>query len=327
MLLIVGQAGMNFCSTLFEPFEKFNLLFFMRFSEAFIRTAAILSLFFWFEFSLITVLYAYVIGKIAATALSLPFVLILLSKVEQSVASEKRYLLLDILKKHGKWESLINLLQTMTANLTPWVINLFVSTEGVALYSFVQKINSLFIKALPVRSALFPIIIHSVETSKELASMIVTKARKYLALVYVLVYLLSYLFMGVVIHHFVPLYSDAESLFRISMLRLFIDAFSLGHSPFFYALKKQKITFAINMYAIGASVLLQFLFTYLWGLTGTILSILVLALSITIVREYILNRLLGFPITRLKDLFTFDKYDKLLLDQVKTKLLRIARPQ
>ena len=323
VFLIVGQIGMNFTSIMFEAYERFNYSLAAKITEAAVRLGIVLSFFVWFSFSLQSVFWAYIIGKLVAMGLSVVLGLTLFRSQRDTAGSattEEKGVLVSILKRHGKWEMVSHILKTGANNLAPWLLNFLVSTEGVALYAFVMKINSLFGAALPVRSALFPIFSHSIATSKKLAIAIATKLKKYLFVTYFVLYALIFFFVDPFIAVFAPQYGDAGNLVRLAMLHLFVDVLTLGQPVVFYALKKQKMNFAISSYAVGATVVTQILFTYLWGIEGLILSWLFVGLSLVVVREYVLRAKLDFPLLNLRACVEFDEYDRMLLRQIGERL-------
>lgn len=323
--MIVGQAGMNYASAFLESVEKFGASFWVKFSESLVRTVAIFSLFLWFGFSLPTVLMAYLLGKVCASVLSLVFIIPTMQKLKHAHGVGDKYLLLRILRGHGKWESALTFLQTISTNLIPWIVNHLISTEAVALFAFVQKINGLFIRTVPVRSAIFPIVVHSVQKSRTLAATIITKARKYLIIFYLVVYFVSCVSAGFVFDHLTPQYAAASSLIYISMLKLFVDALSLGQSPVFYALKMQKVTFFMSILVISATLVTQTLFTWQWGVSGLVSSIVLLSLTTTLVKEYILYTRYNFPLINIRDLFVFDQYDKMLLSAIQKRFEKYTK--
>lgn len=323
--LIIGQAGLNYANVAFESFERFDLIFWTNFSETVLRVCLIASLYLVFGFTLQTVLWSYVIAKVVAFFGSIPKIIRLSATGTQGDGGES--MLLGMFKKHGKWEVASAFFSTATSNVWPWIINSFVSIEGVALYAFVQKINSVIVKVLPVRDALFPILIHSIEKSRHLAGVIMTKAKKYLFLFYLVVYALSFVFFGMFIALFMPQYADAEGLIKLSMLRLFIDVFSLGQMPVFYALRKQKLVFYWGIVVSVLMVFTQVLFTYWWGLTGMVSSVLFVTAVNAVCREYLLTVRYNFPVFRPRELFTFDAYDKVVIERLLKKFTRTAPQQ
>ncbi len=310
--LICTQTAMNVQGVVFESHEKFSYLLVQNLSEAACRFFIIVSYFFWFGFSLQSVLYAHILAKLGAFIIGLPLAYLILQRNDVTMSRES--VLWPILRRHGKWESSQALFDTVMNNVGPWIVNVFVSTEGVALYAFAWKINSALVRFLPVRSALFPILVHSIEKSKELACLIITKAKKYLFLVYLLFYCVIFIGAGPVIDTFAPQYHGADMLIRLTMLRLFIDTISLGQSPVFYALKQQKVVFTLALMSRPMLLLGQIIGTYYFGISGNIVGILSATFLFVVIREYILVRRFHFPMMNWKSLFIYDQYDTMLLN-------------
>jgi len=107
------------------------------------------------------------------------------------------------------------------------------------------------------------------------------------------------------------------------MLRLFIDVFSLGQLPVLYVLRQQKLIFNIGIFMIVYMLVTQVVFTYLFGVTGMILSVLTATFTNALIREYILRTRFNYPVFEWSKLWTFDNYDRMILDKIKHKIFKI----
>lgn len=320
VLLITAQVGMNVPQAIFESHEKFAFTFSTIFSESLIRAILIIGIFFWSQLTLWTVLWAYIISKCIGALLSIFLAAITLKAV--SIERDKNSVLYRIFRGHGKWEASKVILSTAAGNATPWIVQFFVGTEGVAIYSFVLKIRSIFIKVVPLRSVLFPIIAHSIEKNWKLASKIITKAKKYLFFLYLVIYGFIFILIDLVVAKFAPQYTGSEYLVMLAMLKIFIDVFSLGQGAILYALKEQKLMFGMGMANMVSITIAQIIFTKTFGIAGAIMSVIVVALFSVVFREYVLAKRFHFPITTWKEFWAFDEYDKLILKQLKARLLK-----
>lgn len=320
--LIASQTVINVCRSVLKGLEQFVVLFTTSVLESVLRLLAVLSMLYFFDLSLGFVLWAYVISKIASAAYSLSCAVIHLKSYSfgAEVSGIK-----EILRQHGKWESAMSFVSVVTDKAPVWIINTLISTEMVALYAFAKRVNSIFVKMLPVRNALFPILVNSIKTNRDQAAIIITKAKKYLFIIYGVAYVAVLLLAEPIVSTFLPKYSGVELLVYIAMLRLFVDVYSLGQSPVFYALKQQKLTFMINLVSIPSLLVSQFVGAIMFGVVGMMISARLVILFFAFVREIILVRKFNFPITRWKSLFLFDKYDRLIIAQFKNTLRKFLR--
>lgn len=323
VFLIIGQIGMNFTSVIFETYEKFNYSLLSKFCESFGRMIVILILFFWFGFTLSSVLWAYVIGKLFATLVSIPLAYMVIAVPSTDVAP--RGVLWGIIRKHGKWEMVSQILGTIAGSIAPWVVKVFISTEAVALFAFVQKVNTLCVSIFPIRSVLFPILSHSIRKNRETAALVATKIKKYLLIAYFAFYVVIFLGIDTVIFYLAPQYQSVAWLVKLTMLHLFVDILTLGQSIVLYALKKQKINFFLTSYGIVTTLLSQIVFTYLWGLGGLVLSWLFVGVTLGLLREYVLRTRLHYSLLHMRELFTYDYYDRFLITYLRTWVVTLWR--
>lgn len=322
-LFSFAQLAMNFTSIMFESYEKFDYSFYAKTVEAVTRTLIVFSFFFVFGFSLHSVLWAYVIGKLMAALISVPIALGLV--VASPVPREERKILFRIIKKHGKWEMLSKVFRVCADNSAPWVVNFFVSTEAVALFAFVQKINTFFTSALPVRGILAPILSRSIAESRERAVYIATKLKKYMLVIYTFFYVLIFFFTEPFLAAFVPQYIGAVNMILLAMLHLFIDILTMGQPVVFYALKQQKINFKMAVYSTISTLSAQALCTYVWGASGPIIAWLFVGVTGGSYREYLLRTKLHFSLLHFRSLITYDDYDRFVIAQIKEKLSHVLR--
>ncbi len=319
VFLIIGQVVLNLTSVVFEAYERFDFSLAQKTGEALIRTIAVCSLYLWIGFSLHSVLWAYVIAKCVTASVSI-FGVAHLFPHEAEVIREYRGILMNIVRKHGKWEMFSSLSLTITDNIGPWLVNFLVSTESVAIVAFAQKVSSIFGALFPVRGTLFPILSHSIATSKELAIVIATKVKKYSMMIAIVFYFGVVLFIRPVIDIFSPQYGAAVMLIDLAMLRIFIDVLTLGQSAVLYSLKKQKLNFALSLASSVMSAVSQLVCILLFGARGVILSSLLVSFLNGAFREYVLITRLHFSLLDWKALVRFDEHDRVLLAQLRTRL-------
>lgn len=322
VFLIIVQTALNLEQSILEGHEKFFNLFVLRLVDPLVRLAAMVTLVLWLDLSLLLVLWAYVISKFVAILFGLPVLFSLLRGYSKNEVSSTAGLW-QVMSRHGKWEAGKSLIAILSEKAPIWIVNTFLSTEAVAIYAFVKKIHSVLAKMLPVRSAIFPILVNSIETSHSLASIIITKAKKYLFIVYVILYVSVFISAEFVIETFLPQYSGAEIFLYVTLLRLFVGVLSLGQTAAFYALKKQKFVFHISLISIPLMLIAQLAGTYYFGLMGMIWSILLTALVGVLTKEYVLYKKFNFHVTKWDKLFVFDQYDRIFLNQIFKRLRKI----
>ncbi|OHA15162.1 MAG: hypothetical protein A3G52_03470 [Candidatus Taylorbacteria bacterium RIFCSPLOWO2_12_FULL_43_20] len=328
---VIGQISMNFISVIFEAYERFKSSALFQFGEAFIRFVVVLSLFH-FGFTLLSVFMAYIISKILVVVLSVPFAMRAINNDSEMRFSRepdvpKKNLVWDIIKKHGKWEMVRDFPSKITGIAAPWLLRITISNEAVGLFSFAQKIYSFISSAFPLTSIIFPIISRSISENVEKTKLIIVKAQKYLLYLYLPMYIAAYVMIGPIIKTFIPHYIAAVLLIKIVLFDLFIDAFSVGQSAVLYGLKQQKLSLLINMIMQVIILASQIVLITSLGVVGASISVLVTGFSSYLLRRYILEKKLNFsPASGWRVFFTYDEYDKLIVDKIKNNLFRYACP-
>ncbi len=319
--LLVGQIVMNFCSISYEVYERFDLSVYSAVGEAIARLICIGTLFLFFEITVETVVWAYAVSKLVAGTGGSFLSLSLLRSYAHTMYEGN--VLLSIIRRHGKWEMISKVFQSLSDSFVPWLIAYFTTLEGVAMVTFAQRINSFCISIFPARAVLFPILTHSIATSKDLAAIIASKVKKYLIALYAVFYIVIWVGLDSFIALAAPQYAGASPFVRLALLHLFLDVFTLGQGPAFYALKKQKFNFVMNMYTFVATIITQVLFIYLWGTAGFFLSMLFITASQLGIREYVLITRYNSSLINMRALLTFDEHDRRIFEEAERRIRSI----
>lgn len=320
-LLIVGQLLMNFCTISFEVYERFDLSLFTATGEALMRLVVMIAIVAVGDLTVVTALWAYAAGK-ACSASGSAFLAVRLLRTATGEAPE-RSILLAIIRKHGKWEMATKGAAAFIEAAAPWIIVYFAALEGVAFASFAQRTTAFITALVPVRTVMFPILAHSIAVSKELAVRVATKVKKYLLCVYIVLYAVIFVAVEPVTALFAPQYVGAAWLVRITTLQLFIEVFTLGQSVAFYALKQQRLSFMLGVYASVSALASQIIFASLWGTPGFLASRLFVSASGGVIREYILTTRLKYALFTPRALFRFDEDDRRIIGEILARIRRM----
>lgn len=320
VVLVIGQAGMNFSSLTFEAYEKFNYSALLQFLEGFIRFFFLLALYA-IGFSLSSVLWAYVLSKVVAALLLVPSLVKTITPPAREVVSPD-HTTLKIIRRHGKWEMFKTVTNVVTDNIWPWLVNVFVSTEAVALFAFSQKIYSTVTTVFPIKKVIFPAISSTIAHSRETSHLIIAKAQKVL-LALSLPVGLGLLFLSYpIVQIWFPEYLPAVIFIQLSSLHLLVEVFSLGQTEVFYALKEQRWAFMVSMTVIFVRIISQIALIYFLGIIGVVVSWLLVSFLSAFLRELVLVYKLKFPLWNWRAFFTYDEYDRIILQMVRQKISR-----
>jgi O-antigen/teichoic acid export membrane protein len=313
-ILVIGQISMNYISITFDAYEKFSYSALFQFGESFFRFILIISLLF-FGFSLYSILWVYAGAKILVSSFGFFYSMSLLGRKEKEIT--ENYIFYTI-KRHGKWELIRNIPARVINNIWPWMLRIVSGNEAVGLFAFSQKIYSFVVGVIPLNSILFPVICSSLGKDKNIAFIIIAKAKKYLFILYTLIYIGIFILIKPLINLFAPEYLGSIFIIKVLMLDLYNDVISVGQSAIIYAYKKQKINLVITIINEIIQLLSQFIFSYLFKAVGLALSSLLTGFSAYILRNIVLRKNLKINLhLKFKEIFRIDEYDRMILEKFK----------
>ena len=176
VFFIISQIFFSFILLFLEANEKFKESSSLQVLESFSRI--ILVFFLINNLSVESVLLIYSVSKLIAFLGGVIY--ILFNKVNFFITKDmaEKKVLWGIIKKHGKWEILRNMMDGFIGPFKIWIIKIFISVDGVAVYDLAKNIYSAIIGIFPVKAVLFPIISRLIN-QREKIQIIVAKAEKY----------------------------------------------------------------------------------------------------------------------------------------------------
>ena len=108
-------------------------------------------------------------------------------------------------------------------------------------------------------------------------------------------------------------------------LKLLFDVLSLGQGPLLSALRKQNVTFLLQMISLPLAMLTYIAFVQWFGLIGSVFSTLFMLLFQNIVREWYINAKLAIHTWDVRSFFSFDEYDRVVLRKLKNGVFRVLK--
>jgi len=313
VLFVFGQYFVNFFINLLKSFEEFAKVAIIEVVEPLFRAFALVVMLFTVGINLENAFVVYILSKWVAILFGIILSAGTTINIYRSgtiTQNEIQYLI----KRHGKWMILRNMIDQLIANAPAWLVNHFLTTSEVALYGVARKIFSIFSKVLPVQSVIFPIISKNIHNDK-IISFIIQKARKYYMIFSISIIIAVWLLIDWAIIVVIPEYFAVSLLVKIIFLKLILDAIGLGQKSILFAHRKQKFQFFLFLYGAVQRIILLIIFIYYWGLVGLVISTLIhTSILIMIKRIYIQrNSWIKFD---LLNYFKFDSYDKLILKKI-----------
>lgn len=221
---------------------------------------------------------------------------------------------------HGKWAIASDYINNFSQSIRPFVVRAFVGTEAVALISVAQNFIAAVKSVFPMREVLTPILPRSGDDPEKLAAQI-NRATKYATFGYVAVGIAAALGIPVLTHLFFPKYFPSLPFFYLLLAGLPFFGFRSVALPVFYALKQQRMLMVITASRTVAIAALNIFLTYLFGLWGAATEMVLIGVLTAPAYARAIHRILPQWQWRWKDLVTFDAYDRVVLADIRNRVL------
>jgi len=317
-LLIFAQYLRNAFNLIFQIHQKFGSLSLLGIVEVAARFAAVIIFWQLSALTVHTVLLSYVIATAVSILIAVPQVIRTLAYFREA-PREPGGVIWPILTRHGKWQMGLDIASSMISNVKYWLIKIFLSTEAVAVFSVAQSMYSAVASLLPLKSVMFPII---AEHSGDIPTMrqLVQRSTKYSLIFYFGLLIFSVLIAPPFIIIFFPKYLIGILIFQLMALRLPLNAFSISQAPLLIVLKEQRYLFFLSLVNTASMLLFLPLLMSTLGLPGVVIEWLITVLIVIVLREIFLRRKHQLASVSLKSFFTVDKYDKMVVRRLLSKL-------
>jgi O-antigen/teichoic acid export membrane protein len=195
--------------------------------------------------------------------------------------AEAREAVKDLFARHGKWALLDDFVMNSSKSVRPFIVKFFAGVEAVALISVAQTLLSHVTALFPIRDVLTPVLPRLADGSGQVPLAMLNRTIKYSILGNVLTGLLGALAIPVIVYLLFPQYLYSIPLFYILLVGLPFLGFRSVALPIFYALKEQRTIFKLTILRLVLMVPLAVLLTYLLGVWGAAMELMLLGVSIT----------------------------------------------
>lgn len=260
------------------------------------------------------VIWSYVFGSMVSIMVALPSVYRTILPY-LTYTTTKRNMLWMVIRQHGKWQGVIQMITSAINSLRYHFINVIISTEAVALYSVAQSMFSVLTSLLPIKTVIAPLIARRLHDKAHIRSFI-EKASKYTFATYVLAMTGALVAAPLVVSFFFPKYVAAIILFEIMVLRLPLNMFSVIQVPLMVANKEQKFMSMVVTVNLTLMAIFTPIFLYLFGVIGTIIEGLVTVVIVVALREHRLRKKYRIKTFSWKAFFSFDATDMQVLKEL-----------
>lgn len=282
------------------------------------KLALIGILFYVFGISIAGALWAMALTPLAVVLLTLPWSWKLIRPVlTAGPTSEPWWCLLSL---HRFWGMASSYITAMNQNIRLWLIQIFLGTEAVGLYSFAQGLVSQAIDFINVSAIINPVLANVAHDRTRLAAY-GTRAFKYHLWLAIAALVPGLIVTPFFIMWFFPSYTGAIVLTCVSLLTFIPSVVNAATTALYSALQLQKEFFlragvlkTVTIGVLTVPLILAF------GLTGTAAELITTNLISTLERVRTLRQLLPGFLPSLSSLSSFDATDRDLLQKIRARL-------
>lgn len=318
--LVSAQFIRNIYIIILNIYEKFSLLSYINIAEVFFRFVLIAAFFASGNLNIYFLIVAYIFGT-SLSALIFTGSVVKIWKGLSGVRLAGWKIIYEILKRHGKWQIIAEILSSPVNAIKYWLIKVFVSVEAIGLLSLANSLFSVLASLVPLRAVALPIVVKKAH-DKPLFVKLLRKLTKYSMIVHMLIILAAQIIIVPLIPFVFPKYTLAIPIFQLLTLRLLFNSTSITQTAAFLAYQRQKF-FTFTTFIVLFSVLfLSPPFMLKFGIQGSVLESLISIALITAAREIYLRKRLGVSTLGFRSMFTIDEADKLIAKEFYLKIKR-----
>ena len=263
---------------------------------------------------LVGVLYAAVLTPVAVVLLTLPWGAKSFKPLLSAPPATEPWW--TLLTAHRFWGISSSYLTTLNQNARLWMVQLFLGTEAVGLFSFAQGLASQAGSLITFSNITTPILAGAVHEPKRFANL-GTRALKYHFWIAAFTLIPGMLLTPLFIHVLFPAYKGAIVITLIYLVTLIPSAANVVLSGLYPALKRQRDYFfnatLVKTFTLVISAPPLILF---FGIIGAAIEPLITISVSTIGRIRALRTLAPGFLTDVRELFIFDATDRALLKQI-----------
>ena len=292
--------------------KRFDIISFRPVLHKIFRFIFLISFIYFFELGIKEALISHIFASLIVVIIFLPTFL-KEYRPWRKIKTESGSILLKIIRTHGKWPVFSTILSSLTSNIRPWLIKIFVNTEAVAIFSVAQSFFEA-IKTFIPNSTLSTLIPFEINDKKR-AGDILVRGTKYLAILGLVFASLGLLIASPIASFAFPQYKSSIPLFQLFLLVLPFASFRMMAVTFLVALRRQKFLFFTSSIEIPIAFLSSVVLLYLFGVWGMVLQRIFITLVMGgLTYTYLLKQ--EYSDYHWENLFTFDNEDKIFIKKI-----------
>ncbi len=254
-----------------------------------------------------TVLVLHIIAQFCALIFSSFYFIKAYSKLFTQSASESSSILWPLVKTHGLWVLLRNILSKLSSSVRLWLIRFFLNTEAVAIYSLARSLLAFIITLFPI-GTLGLLLPRELDDRRKLRSLFV-RMLKYSSFLGIFLGFCFFVFVPIAIHYFFPKYNEAVPLIKLMSVVFFLYGFYKILRIMIIVLQEQRILFVRSFDNTFLSIGLLAILLPNLGVWGAALEYVITYTVTTILFYYWLVKAHPYLKIRAKEIIVFNRED------------------
>ena len=316
LLYIVIQYFRTSYNTILQIHKRFKTLAFWNSVEPIARLIFVTAAFALSGVNVMVALASYVVSSAVTIVGSTPQ-LLAIARTYVNVPRLKEPLFRKVIRAHGKWQTMLSILGSITGSAGLYIIKFLLSTEAVAIFSVAQSMFSAIASLTPIKTVMTPFI-SQWSTSKERLNQVLKKITKYSLLMYGVITVAAMSVGPILIDIFFSKYTASTLVFQVLSIRLILNTFSITQSPTLTALRDQKFMSGLSIFKFVLLVLLAPPLILNFGVVGAVMEIIITTSIIELIREWRLRVRYGIKTATIDSLWTFDHIDRMVINRMKS---------
>lgn len=316
--LVSAQFIRNIYIIILNIYEKFSLLSYINIAEVFFRFMLVAAFFALGKLNIYFLIVAYIFG----TSLSALIFTGSVAKIWKSLSGAQLAswkIVYEILKRHGKWQIIAEILSSPVNAIKYWFIKIFISVEAIGLLSLAQSLFSVLASLVPLRAVALPIVVKKAQ-DKPFFVKLLRKLTKYSMIVHMLIILAAQIIIAPLIPFVFPKYTLAIPIFQLLSLRLLFNSTSITQVAAFLAYQRQKFFTFTTLLVLFSALLFSPPLMLKFGIQGAVAESLISIALVTVAREIYLRKRLRVSTFGLRSMFSIDEADKLIAKEFYLKI-------
>ena len=328
---LVLTSGLSDCLNIHIKVEKkFSQMGSFVLVKELVKLAALLIIVFYFKAGIAKVIFTMILADWAGIA-----ALIAYNSRDLRVWFKgfrfnfKNLIVWQIIKAHGKWNIFSSSVAKLQKNLRPWLVQIFINTEAVAIYNFGKNLYLHLESFLPVQKVIYQLL-PEINRQQERLKRVFIYGGKYISLILILINLAGLMIVPYFIILVFPKYLASIPVFLIFLAAPF-SYFGLSQvaSSILFSLRQQKYLAYTQGLATFSLIIFSSLFLPVFGVYGMALEKVATMFITALLVCFKTARLLNLKLTAVFEFFRFTSYDALILknlaDKTYNKLLRVLK--